>query len=266
VLLYQYTATGAQEWLSLRQRLSHISTQGNAPLSPYASKRKESPTISILVMKSRIGQLSLAGHRPTLRNGLLNTFHGGHSESKPYLPWEQASGSSRRDGWRMPPVNARRSPAWRMPPGAANVATTIPVKAASHGGCGLGSTPLQHGASPLSQGSILLLACDTHPDMVSACAMISGGGSRVGAPILVGGFYFGRKVTHLDVAKLAALTPLASHQLPITMERPMASLVNEGLLYHQRRLLQCFGAYRDMLMHQHASIEAASKPSGRPSS
>ena len=65
--------------------------------------------------------------------------------------------------------------------------------------------------------------------------------------MLVGGFYFGRVVTHVDVAKLTTLTPLLLSAVPIALEKRIASLVNEELVYCQRQLLHCLDAYKNLL-------------------
>jgi small subunit ribosomal protein S7 len=55
---------------------------------------------------------------------------GADARSHPPIASLSDAAASRRDGWRMPPVNVKHSPAWRMPPGTTNAAPIILAKAA----------------------------------------------------------------------------------------------------------------------------------------
>ncbi len=105
------------------------------------------------------------------------------------------------------------------------------------------------GEGSLLQGSMFLLACDSHQEMalVYRALLKYQAGRKAGTAVLVSGFYYGRVVTHLDVAKLSNLTPIAFHLIPTSLENRLISLVNEELIHCQKELLRCLDAYQKLL-------------------
>lgn len=249
VLLYQHSNIKAQGWALIKQELAkRVSRElaiQSAPLldgdSPKAKELKterqaivHSPTDSpplashsiagdrgvlTLVIKNRIGQLSLTlPENSTPTSSLFTSF------------------SERSAVGQLRPVKDGKRVESRPLPDSTGLLTKKPNRQ-------------PHGRTPLLQGSIFLLACNSHQDMVSAYHIVSKWRDSQGAGmvVLMGGFYCGRVVNHLDVLKLSTLTPLALGAIPLTLERGAVSLVNEQLTRCQRELLHCLTTHSDLL-------------------
>lgn len=260
ILLYQHSNIKAQDWVSMKQELSEISsrelTAGYTPalerppgakegmgikmkVTPHCQaghlpsiplRIKEVRGVSMLAIKNRIGYLSLlsfkegATHIPS-----LSTCSPGGSKLNSLRP-PLVHHEVLREGEEGVEVALHGSP----------LLSDAAV-------CKFGR--YSQGETSLLQGSMFLLACHSHEEMVSAHQIIlrCRDKHKTSAVMLVGGFYFGRVVTHVDVAKLTTLTPLLLSAVPIALEKRIASLVNEELVYCQRQLLHCLDAYKNLL-------------------
>lgn len=213
-------SSGARAELSTNIESINCSQAGSFPLTPRQTKGDEG--VLTLVIKNRIGQLSslTSGNTgPTPSLSIPFADNSNIDSPRPLRNGEQ--------GGLKPQHNSAllRDATTRKP----NIRS--------------------QGQTPLLQGSIFLLACDSHQEMVLAYDTISRcrDSQKTGMAVVVGGFYYGRVMTHLDVVKLSTLTPLAFGSLPLALERKLASLVNEDLLHCQRELLRCLNVYKSLL-------------------
>lgn len=102
----------------------------------------------------------------------------------------------------------------------------------------------------LLQGPTFLFACNSHREMTIGCKVISNKRDRWSNShaVLLGGLYYGKVVTHLDIAKLSALDSSIYASLPVALENKSLSLVMGGLSHHQDELLRCLEWRRGNLL------------------
>ncbi len=93
----------------------------------------------------------------------------------------------------------------------------------------------------LFQGPTFLFACNSHHEMVMGCKIIEKKRDRYNNnhAILLGGLYYGKVVTHLDIAKLSSLDSSIYASLLVTLENKTTSLFFDHLSYYQYELLRC---------------------------
>lgn len=101
----------------------------------------------------------------------------------------------------------------------------------------------------LFQGPTFLFACNSHNEMVMGCRVIEKKRDRYNNnhAILLGGLYYGKVVTHLDIAKLSSLDSSIYASLLVTLENRTTSLLFDQLSYYQYELLRCLEHRKDSL-------------------
>ena len=196
LLFYQYSNITTRDWGVLRgELLSEISScQSSTISSPLFNDSDNVETanhessISTLVVKSKIGQLSLA---------------------KALTQIERMVNSD----------NLSRCP----------------------------STETK--CAELFQGPTFLFTCNSHHEMVTGCKVIEKKRDRYNNnhAILLGGLYYGKVVTHLDIAKLSSLDSSIYASLLVALENKTTSLLFDQLSYYQHELLRCLEHRRDSL-------------------
>jgi hypothetical protein len=262
LLLYQHSNIKAHDWALLKGELLELSpanptraSQGiqegddDRPLGP-ASLSDARVGISMLVIKNRIGELALFNINWVMRllaDLPLPLFVTAPVQRKRCTKSaHDQSHASQSDACFL----QRGTPILGRSPGKLLEAPPL-IDGAPHQLEGLPRRPDKepHGSTPLLQGSIFLVGCDSHKEMVSACDAISRcrNDHKSGMTVLVGGLYYGRVVTHLDVARLSTLTPLARNLMPTTLESRLLSFVTEELSQCQKELLHCLDAYKGLL-------------------
>lgn len=102
----------------------------------------------------------------------------------------------------------------------------------------------------LLQGPTFLFACNSHREMVAGYKVIGKKRDRHNNnhALLLGGIYYGKVVTHLDIAKLSTLNSSIYASLPIALEEKVVSLLAGGLSYYQEELMRCLEYHRDNLL------------------
>jgi ribosomal protein L10 len=102
----------------------------------------------------------------------------------------------------------------------------------------------------LFQGPTFLFACNSHRVMRMGYKVIGNKKDRWSNnhAILLGGLYHGKVVTHLDIAKLSVLDSSIYASLPIALENKVASLLVGGLSHQQNELLRCLECHRANLL------------------
>lgn len=101
----------------------------------------------------------------------------------------------------------------------------------------------------LFQGPTFLFACNSHHEMVMGCKVFEKRRDRYNNnhAILLGGLYYGKVVTHLDIAKLSSLDSSIYASLLVALENRTTSLLFDQLSYYQYELLRCLEHRRDSL-------------------
>ncbi|BDA51719.1 Ribosomal protein L10-like protein (mitochondrion) [Coccomyxa sp. Obi] len=196
LLFYQYNNINTRNWVVLRgELLSEIPSCQSSPIpsppfnnSDNVETTNHESSISTLVVKSKIGQLSLA-KALTQVECMANT-----------------------DNLSRCPSNDTK-------------------------------------CAELFQGPTFLFACNSHHEMVMGCKVIEKKRDRYNNNhlILLGGLYYGKVVTHLDIAKLSSLDSSIYASLLVTLENRTTSLLFDQLSYYQYELLRCLEHRRDTL-------------------
>lgn len=196
LLFYQYSNISTRDWGILKgELLSEISSCQSSPISSplfnnsdKVETNNHESSISTLVVKSKIGQLSLAKALTQVER-MANT-----------------------DNLSRCPSNDTR-------------------------------------CAELFQGPTFLFACNSHHEMVMGCKVIEKKRDRYSNDhaILLGGLYYGKVVTHLDVAKLSSLDSSVYASFLVALENRTTSLLFDQLSYYQYELLRCLEHRRDSL-------------------
>ena len=189
--------------------------------------------ISTLVVKSKIGQLSL---RQTLATNL-----------------EPASA---RSGTPIGPCIAKQCQSETERTAVASLCDARPSsKLYSYQG---------HNTkcAELFQGPTFLFACNSHRVMRMGYKVIGNKKDQWSNnhAILLGGLYHGKVVTHLDIAKLSVLDSSIYASLPIALENKVASLLVGGLSHQQNELLRCLECHRANLLRAPIGTPARQGP------
>ena len=87
------------------------------------------------------------------------------------------------------------------------------------------------------QGPTLLFACDSHHQMIAGCNAINRSGSQHTSISLIGGIYYGKTMTHLDLTKMCKLDQRAHASLTSSLAENVRLLLNQRLCFYQSRLL-----------------------------
>lgn len=221
VLFFQYNNVNTRDWGLLRgELLSEVASCKGSPiptsllrepngvsLGEAGSTNREVP-ISTLVVKSKIGQFYLAQRLAT---------NPGSTLSRPRTPIKLVSETASSGE------------------GSGN---ELPSRLGNSTRC-----------AELFQGPTFLFACNSHREMVIGCKVISNKRDRHSNnhAILLGGIYFGKVATHLDIDKLSSLDSSVYAALPMALESKVAFLLIGGLSCHQDELLRCLEWRRDTL-------------------
>ena len=114
----------------------------------------------------------------------------------------------------------------------------------------------------LFQGPTFLFACNSHRVMRMGYKVIGNKKDRWSNnhAILLGGLYHGKVVTHLDIAKLSVLDSSIYASLPIALENKVASLLVGGLSHQQNELLRCLECHRANLLRAPIGTPARQGP------
>ena len=224
VLFYQYNNVSTRDWGLLRgELLSEVSRckplpvlnsmigelDGTSSFGGRSTTDKKEFTISTLVVKSKIGQLCLA---QALATNL------GPALARPRPPMEPAGETEH----------------------------TAPDPTGKLSLCQDNNTK----CAELFQGPTFLFACNSHREMAIGCKVIGNKRDRYSNnhAILLGGIYYGKVVTHLDIAKLSVLDSSIYGSLPMALENKVVSLLVGGLSCQQDELLRCLECHRDNLL------------------
>lgn len=225
VLFYQYNNVSTRDWGLLRGELLREAGDCNpAPSSSpmlnevdgasscgAGSVGKES-AISMLVVKGKLGQFCLAqALARDLGPALARSVRG----IEPAGGGEQTAVDSNRN----------------LP--------LSPSKQGNNSKC-----------ADFFQGPTFLFACNSHREMATGCKVIGNKRDRYSNnhAILLGGLYYGKVVTHLDIGKLSALDSSIYGLLPMALGNKLLSLLVDGVSCHQDELLRCLESRRDSLL------------------
>jgi ribosomal protein L10 len=102
----------------------------------------------------------------------------------------------------------------------------------------------------LLQGPTFLFACNSHHEMVVGCKVIGNKRDRYSNnhAALLGGIYYGKVVTHRDIAKLSILNSSIYASIPITLGSKMVSFLVDGVSHSQHELLRCLEQHKNNLL------------------
>jgi hypothetical protein len=101
----------------------------------------------------------------------------------------------------------------------------------------------EKGRGNFFQGPTLLFACDSHHQMIAGCNAINNSGNRHGSVFLIGGIYYGKTMTHLDLTRMCKLDQRVYASLACSLKENVRLLLNQRLCFYQSRLLFYLNCY-----------------------
>lgn len=238
LLFYQYNNVKTRDWELLRgELLGEVSSHKRSPTTdplvdgiegffPFeAGSLERGSTISTVVVKNKIGQLCLAKRLATNLDPSL--FKSKPTRDFPIRNQHQTGGL---------PINPTPAGSWHH-------------EVISDSTISYGQGEIRK-CLKFFQGPTFFFACNSHHEMAISWKLIGKKRDRYSKnhAILLGGLYYGKVVTHLDIAKLSALNSSIYASLPIELESKLISLLVGGVSYPQEELLRCLECRREKLL------------------